>query len=294
MNRMPYLIMLFALFLLNPSRAFAIAPSMEPNALPAQEEEGTLPTASDSWRNEESLFVIAEQRGSDREEPVKERSGEQNDLTEESAAEEAPQIADPLRPWNKAMYHFNDKFYFWVLKPVTQVYKYVAPEPLRIMCYNFFDNLRAPGRFVNNLLQLKTKAAGNEFVRFAFNSTAGLGGLADAAKELLHIQKSPADFGQTLGRYGIGQGFYLVWPILGPSSPRDTIGMAGDYFLYPLSYLSFTDISFGYSTGIYGFETVIKTSFHIGDYEAFKEAAIDPYVSLRNAYFQNRKKEVGK
>ena len=294
MTRMPYLIMLFALFLLNPSRAFAIAPSMEPHALPAQEEEGTLPTASDSWRNEESLFVIAEQRGSDREEPVKERSGEQNDLTEESAAEEAPQIADPLRPWNKAMYHFNDKFYFWVLKPVTQVFKYVAPEPLRIMCYNFFDNLRAPGRFVNNLLQWKTKAAGNEFVRFAFNSTAGLGGLADAAKELLHIQKSPADFGQTLGRYGIGQGFYLVWPILGPSSPRDTIGMAGDYFLYPLSYLSFTDISFGYSTGIYGLETVNKTSFQIGNYEAFKEAAIDPYVSLRNAYFQNRKKEVGK
>jgi phospholipid-binding lipoprotein MlaA len=292
MNRIPYIVMLFVLFLLNPGRALAIAPSMGPHALPAQEEE-TLTTASDSLRDEESLFVIAEQRGPDREEPVKERSGEQNDLTEESA-EEAPRIADPLRPWNSAMYHFNDKFYFWVLKPVTQVYKYVAPEPLRIMCSNFFDNLRAPGRFVNNLLQMKTKAAGNEFVRFAFNSTAGLGGLTDAAKELLHIQKSPADFGQTLGRYGIGQGFYLVWPILGPSSPRDTIGMAGDYFLYPLSYLSFTDISFGYSTGIYGLETVNKTSFQVGDYEAFKEAAIDPYVSLRNAYFQNRKKEVGK
>lgn len=290
MNRIPYIIMLFVLFLLNPGWAFAIAPPMEPHALPAQKEEGTLPTASDSLRNEESLFVIAEQRGPDREEPVKERSGEQNDLTEEST-EEAPRIADPLRPWNKAMYHFNDKFYFWVLKPVTQVYKYVAPEPLRIMCSNFFDNLRAPGRFVNNLLQWKTKAAGNEFVRFAFNSTAGLGGLADAAKELLYIQKSPADFGQTLGRYGIGQGFYLVWPILGPSSPRDTVGMVGDYFLYPLSYI---DIPFVYSAGIYGLETVNKTSFRIGDYEALKEAAIDPYVSLRNAYFQNRKKEVGK
>jgi len=291
MNRIPYIIMLFVLFLLNPGWAFAIAPPMEPHALLAQKEEGTLPTASDSLRSEESLFVIAEQRGPDREGPVKERSGEQNDLTEESVTEEAPRIADPLRPWNKAMYHFNDKFYFWVLKPVTQVYKYVAPEPLRIMCSNFFDNLRAPGRFVNNLLQWKTKAAGNEFVRFAFNSTAGLGGLADAAKELLYIQKSPADFGQTLGRYGIGQGFYLVWPILGPSSPRDTVGMVGDYFLYPLSYI---DIPFVYSAGIYGLETVNKTSFRIGDYEALKEAAIDPYVSLRNAYFQNRKKEVGK
>jgi phospholipid-binding lipoprotein MlaA len=159
---------------------------------------------------------------------------------------------------------------------------------------NFFDNLRAPGRFVNNLLQLKMKAAGNEFVRFVFNSTAGLGGLADAAKDLLHIQKSPADFGQTLGFYGIGHGFYLVWPILGPSSPRDTVGYVGDRILYPLSFLSFTEISFVASSAIFVIETVNETSFRIGDYEAFKGAAIDPYVSLRDAYFQNRKKAMEK
>ena len=91
--------------------------------------------------------------------------------------EEVQKISDPLRPWNKAMFHFNDKFYFWLLKPVTQVYTYVAPEPMRILFNNFFDNLKAPARFVNNLLQWKMKEAGNEFVRFVFNSTAGLGAL---------------------------------------------------------------------------------------------------------------------
>lgn len=296
MNRILPVILLLTLFLLNPSRAFATPPSMEPHGLPTHEKEGTLATDPDSIQNEESLFVIAEQKGQDRGEPVKERSGEQNDLTEESAEEEeeTPRIADPLRPWNNAMYHFNDKFYFWALKPVTQAYKLIVPEPFRIMFNNFFDNLRAPGRFVNKLLQLKMKEAGNELIRFAFNSIAGIGGLADASKDALGIQKTPVDFGQTLGHYRVGHGFYLVWPILGPSSLRDTIGFIGDQALYPLSYISFTNIPSEVVAGIAGFETVNRTSFHIGDYEAFKEAAIDPYVSLRDAYVQNRKEAVGK
>jgi phospholipid-binding lipoprotein MlaA len=162
------------------------------------------------------------------------------------------------------------------------------------MFNNFFDNLRSPGRFVNNLLQLKMKAAGNEFIRFVFNSTAGVGGLLDAAKNGLGIQKSPADFGQTFGRYGIGHGFYIVWPILGPSSLRDTFGFIGDRALYPLSYIGFTNIPFEAAAGIAIFETVNKTSFQIGDYETFKKAAIDPYTSMRDSYVQNRKETVGK
>ncbi len=163
-----------------------------------------------------------------------------------------------------------------------------------MMFNNFFDNLRAPARFVNNLLQLRMKNAGNEFVRFVFNSTAGLGGLADAARELLHIQRTSPDFGQTLGLYGIGSGFYLVLPVLGPSSLRDGVGLAVDRFMYPLSYISFTHIPFEAAAGTAAFEMVNYTSFHIGDYEAFKEAAIDSYVSMRNAYAQNRKKVLEK
>ncbi len=296
MNRILPVILLLVPLLLNPAMVFANEPSREPSASPTQEEMGPaiLPVreGTDSIQNQESPHMVVEQKEPGQEESAQEKSEKESDLTAEEKEEEILRIPDPLRSWNKAMYHFNDKLYFWVLKPVTVVYTYVAPEPIRILFNNFFDNLKAPARVVNHLLQRKMKAAGNEFVRFVFNSTAGLGGLADAAKELLHIQKSPADFGQTLGRSGIGHGFYLILPIFGPSSLRDGIGVAVDQFMYPLSYLSFTNISFEASAGISAFETVNYTSFHIGDYEALKEAAIDPYISIRDAYFQNRKKAV--
>jgi phospholipid-binding lipoprotein MlaA len=292
--------LLLSLLLLSPCRLFAGAPAPDPHASPAQEEMAPdiLRFISDnhSIQNEELPFVVAQQKGSGQEEPAPRGSGKESDPTpeEKEEKEEIVQIADPLRPWNKAMVYFNDKLYFWALKPATLGYSYIVPEPTRMTLNNFVDNLKAPGRFVNNLLQMKMKAAGNEFVRFMFNSTAGLGGLADAAKELLHIQKSPADFGQTLGYYGIGHGFYLVWPILGPSSLRDSAGYLGDRVLYPLSYFSFTNISFGVSSVIFVVETTNETSFRIGEYEAFKEAAIDPYISMRDGYFQNRKKAIEK
>ena len=295
MNRILPVILLLVSLLLNPAFS-AGEPPRELSASPTQEEmspailqarEGT-----DSIQNQESPDTVVVQKGSGQEKSAPERSEKESDLTAGEKEEESLRIPDPFRSWNKAMYHFNDKLYFWVLKPVTVVYTYAAPEPVRILFNNFFDNLKAPARFVNHLLQGKTKAAGNEFVRFVFNSTAGLGGLADAAKELLHIQKSPADFGQTLGVSGVTHGFYLVLPLFGPSSLRDGIGLAVDSFMYPITYLSFTNISFEASAGIFAFETVNGTSFHLGDYEAFKEAAIDPYVSMRSAYVQNRRKAV--
>jgi len=294
LNRILPVIFALILFLMNPAGAFAFFPSTEPQISPIQGEERTFITDTDSIRNEAPTSFVVEKKGPDRGEPGQERSDELNDLSTREKEEVVVQISDPLLPWNKAMYHFNDKFYFWVLKPVTQGYTYIAPEPLRIIFNNFFDNFRAPGRFVNNLFQLKMKDAGNELIRFVFNSTAGVGGLADAAKDALGIQKTPVDFGQTLGHYGIGHGFYIIWPILGPSSLRDTIGSIGDRALYPLSYISFTNIPFEVATGMAGFETVNKTSFQIGDYETFKKAAIDPYISMRDSYVQNRKEAVGK
>ena len=252
-------------FLMNPVGPFPILPSTEPQTSPIQEEERTFITDTDYIWNEASVSIVADQNGPDREGPGQKKPDELDDLSTGEKEEVVAQISDPLLPWNKAMYSFNDKLYFWVLKPVTQGYTYIAPEPLRIMFNNFFVNLRSPGRFVNNQLQLKMKAAGNEFIRFVFNSTAGVGGLIDATKNGFGIQKSPADFGQTFGRYGIGHGFYIVWPILGPSSLRDTFGFIGDRVLYPLSFLCFTNIPFGVAAGIAVSETANKTSFQIGD-----------------------------
>lgn len=201
-------------------------------------------------------------------------------------------IADPLSPVNKVMFHVNDKLYFWVLKPVTQGYAYVLPEFVRTGFSNAYDNIKAPGRAINNLLQLRFTAAGNEFIRFFINSTCGVGGLNDIAMDVLEIKKQEADFGQTLGHYGIGHGFYIVWPVLGPSSLRETVGFAGDRLMYPLTYISGSDLPIEASIGISAHERVNDTSFRIGDYESFKKAMIDPYTAMRDTFVQYRKTKV--
>jgi len=210
------------------------------------------------------------------------------DITEEEGEEEVVQIADPLYPWNKTMYHFNDKLYFWLMKPLAQGYSAVVPEDIRLSVSNVFDNITTPIRFVSNLLQLKIKDAGNELFRFLYNSTAGVCGLADAAKMDFDIRKKDEDLGQTLGSYGIGHGIYLIWPFLGPSSLRDTVGRVGDYFLDPVRYINPAETA----AGITVYDRVNETSFRIGDYEDLKKSAIDPYISIRDAYVQHRKKKV--
>jgi phospholipid-binding lipoprotein MlaA len=240
--------------------------------------------------DEKTIIVLPQRNEAEAKESQGEAPAENETVTE--AEEEGPRIHDPLAPVNKVMFHFNDKLYFWVLKPVTQVYSHIIPKDFRIIFGNVYDNLWAPSRMLNNLLQLRFKAAGNELIRFLFNSVAGIAGTADAARDALGIKKQEADFGQTLGHYGIGHGFYLVLPVFGPSSLRDGIGLAGDWFMYPLTYVSSFDLTFGESTGIYAHEKVNDTSFKIGDYESFKESAIDPYVSMRDAFVQHRNKNV--
>jgi phospholipid-binding lipoprotein MlaA len=205
----------------------------------------------------------------------------------EATTGKGAQIADPIEPWNRAMYHFNDKLYFWVLKPVTRGYKAAVPEDFRGLFSNFYKNLESPMRIVNNMLQGKPGYAGKELVRLVINSTIGVGGLRDCAGECFGIKGRNADFGQTLGKYGVGFGFYLVWPVLGPSSPRDTVGFVGDWLLRPATYLS-SNFFDPVSMGLYVHESVNTTSFHLGDYEALKGAAIDPYVAIRDAYVQHR------
>jgi phospholipid-binding lipoprotein MlaA len=203
--------------------------------------------------------------------------------------EEKAPIPDPLESFNRAMFGFNDKLYFWVLKPVAQGYKKVVPEAPRVGVKNFFDNLKFPIRFVSSLLQADFSGAATEVGRFAVNTIWGVGGLLDPASgQQLNIAKKDADLGQTLGVFGLGQGIYIVWPVLGPSSARDSIGIAGDYFLYPVSYIT----PWYDWLAVRAYEEVNETSLRIGDYEFIKEAAIDPYVALRDAYSQYRQKKV--
>jgi phospholipid-binding lipoprotein MlaA len=241
-------------------------------------------------RNDETIIVLT-QRDEAEEKKAEEVGPAESEPVAGETEEKTPQIPDPFAPVNKAMFQFNDKLYFWVLKPTTQVYSHIAPEPFRFLASNFYDNLWAPSRIINNLLQLRFKAAGNEFIRFLFNSFAGCGGIGDVATPALGIKKQEADFGQTLGHYGIGHGFYLVLPIIGPSSLRDGIGRVGDTFMHPFTYWGIYEHHFTFweGVGLYAHEKVNDTSFKIGEYEAFKESAIDPYISMRDAFVQHRK-----
>lgn len=210
----------------------------------------------------------------------------------EEGVQEIPAIADPFRPLNVAAFHVNDKLYLWILDPLSRGYASVLPAPVRTGIGNVYDNIRSPARVINHLLQFRFKAAGSELGRFLLNSTFGVAGIFDAAGYALDMKKQEADFGQTLGCSGLGQGFYIVWPILGPSSLRETVGLAGDFLMSPLTYVSKADLSVEGKAALSVHEKVNDTSFRIGDYESFKRSAIDPYTAMRDAFVQHRNAKV--
>ncbi len=210
------------------------------------------------------------------------------DLFEEDFAEQTVKVPDPLEPLNRTMYHVNDTLYFWVVKPVSQVYTGVIPAPARLGIRNFFNNITTPVRFVNCLLQGKGEGAGTEFHRFTINTTIGILGFGDPALDQYGLEAVREDMGQTLAVYGLGDGFYIVWPLLGPSTARDSVGMAGDWFLSPISYIESTETAIGISAVRY----MNKSSFNIGEYEAFKSMTVEPYIAMREAYIQYRHKQI--
>lgn len=210
---------------------------------------------------------------------------------EEPLPEKPPvRVADPIEPVNRAFFVFNDRLYFWLLKPVARGYAFLVPEFARVGIRNALANVTMPVRLVNSLLQGKVKGAGRELARFTINSTIGMAGLFDTAKDDWKIAASEEDTGQTLGTYGLGHGSYLVLPFLGPSSLRDAVGLGGDAFLDPLSYLG----DFRTTVAIRAGKAVNDTSLRIGEYEDIKAAAIDPYLAVRDGYVQYREGQVAR
>ncbi len=205
--------------------------------------------------------------------------------------EEGEIIPDPLETWNRLMFAFNHKVYFYVLKPVARGWRHL-PRPVRRSVARFYDNLMAPVRIVNNGLQLKFTATGVEALRFGINSTIGVLGLFDPAREFWNLRPQVEDLGQTLGHYGIGQGFYLVLPLWGPSSLRDGLGLLGDtLFLDPI-YRYVQD--FPVRLAIRGVESVNEVSLDRDSYETIVRDTLDPYSFIKNAYAQSRAAEVAR
>jgi phospholipid-binding lipoprotein MlaA len=201
-------------------------------------------------------------------------------------------VADPLEGWNRLVFGFNDGLLEYVARPVSVGYAYVTPQFLRTGISNVFHNLLFPVRFVNNLMQGKGLAAGVEMSRFVLNTTAGLGGFIDVAKHHKPIVSvdDDEDMGQTFGVWGIGDGFYIVWPFFGPSTLRDSVGMTGDYFLSPVSYVTPTRLSLGISA----VKIVNELDEVLERYDQLKRAAIEPYSSFRDGYIQYRRAKIAK
>ena len=195
---------------------------------------------------------------------------------------------DPWEAFNAKAFEFNRRMDKYALKPVAMGWKTVVPQPAGIMISNAFDNLTVVPRVVNNLLQGKWNGAGREVTRFLINSTAGIGGLLDPAKDVWHITKSPADFGQTLGKWGIGPGPYLVLPFMEPLTVRDGIGKVIDRAIDPVTYVVPLIPALSLMAG----NRVNERALNYELFAAFDDDVIDAYSAVRNGYLRLRERRI--
>jgi phospholipid-binding lipoprotein MlaA len=194
---------------------------------------------------------------------------------------------DPWEKFNEKMFTFNYNFDRYVFKPAAKGYNAITPDIVQQMIDNAFTNLNMPSRFVNKVLQWKLKDAAIEMSRFLINSTLGIGGLFDIAKQEFKLQPQKADFGQTLGKWGAGPGPYLVLPFLPPLTVRDGIGFFVDGAMNPLSYyIPFFPDKFAMSAG----DQLNQRSLNLDLFQGFEDTTIDLYSSVRNGYLQRRER----
>jgi len=191
---------------------------------------------------------------------------------------------DPLEPLNRAVYRFNEGLDEAVARPVATAYRDAVPAPLRTYVRNFFGNIADLLIGANNILQGKPDEGLQDWARFVFNSFFGVFGINDVASEM-GFEKHNEDFGQTLGRWGLGNGPYLVLPLLGPSSLRDGAGTAVDYYFDPVG--QFRPVPVRNSAVVVRFTGVRADLLDAG--RLLEEAALDKYVFLRDAYLQRRR-----
>jgi phospholipid-binding lipoprotein MlaA len=190
---------------------------------------------------------------------------------------------DPLEVINRGVYNFNQKADEYVLEPVAKGYQYVTPEIVDEGITNFFSNLDDVVVFVNNVLQLKFNQALSDGGRVIVNSTVGLLGFVDMATDM-GLPKNNEDFGQTLGAYGLGTGPYVVLPILGSSTLRDTLGLFADTVVDPILQLDDSDAMWS----AIALKGVDARAGLISARKIADQASLDPYEFERSAYFQRR------
>jgi len=194
---------------------------------------------------------------------------------------------DPLELYNRAMFRFNTDFDNAFLKPVAKGYKYITPEPVDRSITNFFDNIDDITSAANNLLQFKLSRFGSDVGRVLINSTVGLLGILDVATNM-GVPSYKEDFGQTLGYWGFGPGPYFVLPLLGPSTIRDTIGLAGDIAADPFISVRKNEVYWG----AVALRLVDRRADLLKATDLLEDAALDPYTFMRDGFLQRRQYKV--
>ncbi len=194
---------------------------------------------------------------------------------------------DPLEPFNRGVYGFNDAVDRAVVKPVATAYRDVLPQPVRTGVSNFFANLQDAWSGVNNALQFKPRESVESFLRFGVNTVFGLAGLLDIATEM-RIERHTEDFGQTLGHWGVGAGPYLVLPLLGPSTVRDTAALPVDAQGNLLSNVG--DVPARNSAT--AVKLVDQRAHLLDASQMLEQVALDPYTFTRDAFLQRRRNQV--
>ena len=189
--------------------------------------------------------------------------------------------SDPFEGFNRGVFSFNTSLDDYVLRPVTKGYVFVTPDVAQTGVSNFFSNLTYPTVIVNDLLQGKVVQHFSDVGRFLFNTVVGLGGLVDAAG-MIGLDKHDEDFGQTLGYWGVGNGAFLMLPLLGPSTNRDFVGRIGNAATNPLTYVDF-EISVPLTA-----LAVVDARAQLLSADSVLEQQLDRYIFVRNAYLQRR------
>ena len=200
---------------------------------------------------------------------------------------EEPDDNDPLEVPNRMFFAFNEALDFAVIRPIAVTYRFIVPTGVRNTVRNFLRNLRSPVTLANDLLQGDLERAEITFTRFFINSTIGMLGLFDIAAES-GFPYHDEDFGQTMGTYGAGEGFYLVLPVLGPSSLRDGAGRVVDMFLDPLTYIAPQEFALGRAAAT----GVDFRSRNIDELDQLKADSLDFYARIRSLYRQFRDNEI--
>jgi phospholipid-binding lipoprotein MlaA len=206
--------------------------------------------------------------------------------TDADATQDYEQTNDPLEPTNRFFYRVNDTLDRYTLKPIAEGYVYIVPSPIRTGLHNVLENLSSPVLFADDVSQANPRNAGDTFVRFAVNTTVGLGGAFDVAKSLGYPSHS-TNFGVTLALWGVPEGPYLYLPLVGPSSPRALAGRGADTVLDP-----FTWVPRGYGLltlnwARYGLGIIDERAEYASDLDHVKASALDPYATFRSLYRQN-------